>query len=375
MKNYHYFEIKGLNQERFFNNLSKKYQIFEIKRLDKTHSSFKVRFLDGKKVKKIIEANGFEILSEKQGGIIFQACKLLTSYGIIAGILLSSVAYAIQYAFIQKIEVIGSENSPQICQFVEKNLNSKAKSRIDTSQIERMIKGNFDDVSFVSAAIIGQTLLINVKNSLLPSEMNNTFAPLVSQYDGVVTSIELIQGTSHVKVGDIIQKGQILVEGKVVDTSGESRNIAPRAKIYMDVWLEDEQTHYDEKVVTYKTGKSLTNVSATLFGHEFYTNGVVNTFETFESESRTQPLIKNNILPFFVTTTTYYETASETIKSTFEEQKDKFFALTKANCLQNISKNAIIRDEKYLTFEGAGFTTVRCVLTVTLCVAGEDENL
>ena len=48
-RSYHLFEIKGLNQERFFNQAAKKYHLFEINRQQKNTASFKVDFKDRKK--------------------------------------------------------------------------------------------------------------------------------------------------------------------------------------------------------------------------------------------------------------------------------------------------------------------------------------
>ena len=51
-RSYHLFEIKGLNQERFFNQAAKKYHLFEINRQQKNTASFKVDFKDRKKIRK-----------------------------------------------------------------------------------------------------------------------------------------------------------------------------------------------------------------------------------------------------------------------------------------------------------------------------------
>lgn len=370
-KNYHLFEIKGLNQERFFNSISKKYRIFELDRTQKNLSTFKVDFRDAKAVRKEILGVGFEIVSEKSGGIFFLLSRLLVCYGLIAGIAISVMLYALQYQFVQKIEVWGIDDVSKIEQFVEENLPSKVKNRIDTDEIERSIKSEFSDLSFVSAAIVGQTLIVNVKNSIIPPEMQGTFAPLVSQYDGIITSIKLIQGTLKVEAGDIIQAGQILVEGYVQNSQDEVLFLPPQAEIEMDIWSEGESQHYDSQMVTSRTGRQKVETHVTLWGNEFYSHIDGSEFEQYEVETLSQPLSKNNLLPFIITKNIYYETKTELVESTFDEKREECFASAKANCLQKLPDCAIIKSEDYRIIEGAGCTTVRCVVTASLKITGE----
>lgn len=369
-KNYHLFQIKGLNQERFFNSISQRYHIFELDRHQKNLSSFKVEFRDAKNVRKEILGTGFEIVSEKSGGIFFLLSRLLVCYGLIAGIIISAVLYAIQYQFVQKIEVWGLEDVLSITKFVEENLPSKAKNKIDTDAIEQSIKSEFDDLSFVSVAIVGQTLLVNVKNSIVPPEMQGSFAPLVSEYDGIITSIKLIQGTLKVEVGDIIQAGQILVEGYVQNSQDEVLFLPPQAEIELDIWCEGESLHYDSQMVTSRTGRQKIETRVTLWGHEFYSHSDGAEFEQYEVETASQSLSKNNILPFIVTKNICYETKTELVESSFEDKREECFASAKANCLQKMPDCAIIKSEDYKIIEGTGCTRVRCVVTASLKITG-----
>ena len=368
MKSYHLFEVKGVNQERFFNKLSKKTAIFDVVRKEKTLCSFKVPYRDAKKARAEILSANMTILSEKSGGLAFYFSKLFCSYGIILATVVCSVLYFFQSNFVEKIEVWGDCDRTKIQQFVAQNLPSKNKNKIDCDEIEMMISSQFDELSFVSAAIVGQSLIINAKSAIIPSEMTESFAPIVAQFDGIVREINLIQGTLAVSPGDIIQKGQILVEGRVINSEGESMNIEPKAEILMDVWAEGESVHYDEMMLTTRTGKVCTRVSVSLFGQEFYSRGEQPNFAECEEESSTAFLSKNLLLPFVVTTTKFFETKTELVESEFvlEEQ----IALARENCLQNLSEYEIIKEENYRIIEGPGCTTVKYVVTASQVVKG-----
>ncbi len=210
MKNYCQFEIKGVNQERFFNKLSSKVKIHELKRLSKTQSVFKVGIFDRKKAKKNILEEGFFIINEKSSGFLFNFINLLTSYGLIAGIILGAGFLIFQSFFINKIEVLGNEkySTIEIKEYLTKSINSKNKSKIDLKKVEHDVYNKFEDLSFVSATLVGQTLVVNIKEELIPDEMKESFSPILASESGRITSLKLIQGTPMVKVGDVVRKGR-----------------------------------------------------------------------------------------------------------------------------------------------------------------------
>lgn len=365
IKSFHHFKIKGVNQERFFNNLSKKCHIYDVNRQDKTLCSFKVEWRYAKFIKaEIIKAN-LTILEERSSGIVFFLLKIFGAYGVLFALIFCSAFYVFQLRFIERIEVWGDFNI-EIQQFLEDNLPTKNKNKLNCDEIEKMINDEFNDLSFVSVAVVGQTLVVNVKSSIIPSEMVDEYAPIVSQYDGIVRNIDLIQGTLVVEVGDIIQKGQILVEGYVKNSEGEILNIQPKAEITLDVWAEGESEHYSKMMVTSRTGKVCTNTSVLLFGHEFYSNGVEPEYEQYEQEIKSDFLTKNNILPFTIVTTKYYETETKLVESELDMQRQ--IELARENCLQNIANYEIIKEENYRVVSEGVKTTIKYVITASIKV-------
>ena len=69
MKNGVQFKIKGLNQEKNLNILSKTFSLHDIVRLSKNMATFKVSLLHAKKVRKKLKDLSVEILEERRLGI------------------------------------------------------------------------------------------------------------------------------------------------------------------------------------------------------------------------------------------------------------------------------------------------------------------
>jgi len=112
----------------------------------------------------------------------------------------------------------------------------KSYTKIGIKDVENAIIDNFDELSFVSCIIEGQTLVLNIKEKLLLEEVFGQFRPIFAQNSGMITQIDLISGTAVVKTGDFVRKGDVLVEPFVIDTSGQKREVKANAKIYAKIY-------------------------------------------------------------------------------------------------------------------------------------------
>lgn len=371
-KNKTIFKIKGLNQERSFNNISKTVSIYNIKKEDDGTSQFEVDYKDAKKTKKFLEQQGFQILSVTNHGILFKFKNLFTRYGIVAGLIFCLLFYLLQYNFILQVKVLGepSEIQSLIKEYVVDNLNSNFKYNIDTKEIENSIKAEFDQVSSVSVAIYGQTLLINYNPSTIPEEMRGEFDPIVSEYDGMITDIELVSGTLNVKVGDIVQKGDVLVYPYIIDTDGETRQVTPSAKITANVWFSETITHYDYRLETKRTGKKIVSSFVKLGDLVIYSHDKENNFQEYEVESYSQPLTKNLLLPFTLEKIVYYQTQTDEIIEPFEEVREEVIEKAREKTLIFLDKNAIIINENYIIKDAGSVHNVIYTITTSITFGG-----
>lgn len=372
LKNKTTFKIKGLNQERYFNNISKSINIYNIKKEDDGISQFEVGYKDRKKTKQILEREGYQILSVTNHGILFNIKKILFRYGIVAGLIFCLLFYILQYNFILQIKVLGqpSEIQSLIKEYVQDNLKSSFKYNIDTKKIENSIKERFDEVSSVSVAIYGQTLLINYNPSTIPEQLQGEFDPIISQYDGMITDIELISGTLNVHVGDIVQKGEELVSPYIVDTDEEIRQVTPIAKITMDVWISESVAHYDYRLETRRTGKKVISSYVKLGELVIYSHEEKNNFKEYELESYSRSLTKNLLLPFKLEKMVYYETQTDEIVEPFEEVKEEVIQKAREKTLIFLDKNAIIIDENYVIKDAGNVHNVIYTITTSVTLGG-----
>lgn len=376
LKNRTTIKVKGLNQERALNNISKSVNIYNYKRYDRNLSEFEIKIKDSKKIDKLLKKEGLEILSIKNAGILHNFREIFKRLGVIIGLVFIIIFYIVQYNFILKIEVWGGEidECKQVKAFVQESMTSNFKSNISTEDLEILVRNNFDFVSSVSIAIVGQSLIVNLNPTILPDEMDDEFQPLVSEYDGLITKINLIQGTLNCQVGDIVQKGDILVLPYVTDSNGTIYEVEPRAEIVADVWLSSTVTHYDYKIMQSRTGNIFISSQVLLNNLIIYDNSNDISFKDYECESYTTTLTKNLILPFYLKKTIYYEIEVKEIYQPFDEVKERIIEEAREKSLIFFDKNDIIINENYSLSEGAGCHIVNYTITVSKDIGGNSAD-
>ncbi len=367
MKKYNrsHFKIKSLNLEKLFNKICKQFVIYDIKQ-DDNFTQFEVEESEADKLEKFLKDSNISIEQIKHYGWRKRLKTFFKMWGIIAGLICGIILYCLQYAFVFRIDVWGCENIEQeeIVKFINHNLSSNFKANIDTEKLEIELKDNFEQISSVSVAIIGQSLVVNINEAVLPEEMEGDFQPIISQYDGMITAINLVQGTLNVKVGDIVQKGDVLVYPYVSDGEGEVMPVLPRAEIKADVWLSENEVFYEYQIKEERTGRKIDCWTITLFGLEIYSNLSDNIFENYESEETSSYLTQNNLLPFIYNKITFYETKTIEIIRNFEQEKNEVFEKLRQKTLISVAENEIIKDEIVSVKQGGGVYYITLTLTV-----------
>lgn len=372
MKNGVQFKIKGLNQEKNLNILAKKFPIYDIVRVSKNCSIFKVNIFHAKKVRKILIDLNYEILEEKRLGALPVLLRVFNIYTISA-IIFSTILIFAQSPYIWQYEILGEENisKTEVVSFIKDNF-TKNKYKLNTKSVEGALYEEYEEISFVSVIVRGQTLIVNIKEKLLPEEIYGDFKPIISEYDGKVTGINLISGTMAVKTGDYIKAGDVLVYPYYND-AGTIKKVMANAEITMEIYHTSSITHFEDRIELVRTGRSSVNTEVLLFNLPIYSNIYEMDYKLYETETNEQNLISNNILPLKLKRTTYYELEEVKIHETFEEAKDRLLKEAREKALLNAGNCDIIKDE-YYTVEESTNTTINYCIVEEIKVGGYENR-
>lgn len=136
------------------------------------------------------------------------------------------------------------------------------KDELDIETLEKNIRRAFPQVTWTSAKLNGTKLNIDIKENDAPIitavKEEEGGKDLISEFDGTVVSIIVRSGVPKVAIGDTVEKGTLLVEGKVPvynedATVREYQYVASDADITIQhVTVYEERVPYDyiQKVYT-----------------------------------------------------------------------------------------------------------------------------
>lgn len=161
-----------------------------------------------------------------------------------------------------------------------------------------------ENISSASAERKGNTLIIKVYEELPKVEIENKtqFKDVVSKYDSIVTRIVTFSGSSRVKRGDTVRKGDIVFSTDIDLGDGLTTKEYANGIAYGRVWFSKELIIEPFYMVNERTDRKIERI-------KFFVNDVyIPEFKQYEIEK--SEIFLSNILPLKYTKYTYYETES-----------------------------------------------------------------
>lgn len=313
--------VKSETPERFLNMCRHRQIIFwDIVRSEEGFCASITR-KDFLRIKDICYKTGSRVRITKRVGLPFLLFQYRKHYSFLAGIFISFVLLYVCGLFVWNISFTG--NSKYTNSMLLKYLRSIGVysgieiNRLDCDRIERSLRNEYPEITWVSAEISGTRLIVHIKEndiSFLQNNENETPRDIVAAKSGVVERIITRKGTPLVKPGDTVEEGQILVSGvvKIFNDSGDHvGNVY--AVSDADVLISAKLEYYDKlnvehesKIYTGKTKKKK------IFG---FTNtdiemGIsLKEFAHCDVYTEFQPcmLTESFYLPFYLGNKVYYE--------------------------------------------------------------------
>ncbi|MCI9337772.1 MAG: sporulation protein YqfD [Lachnospiraceae bacterium] len=223
MKGYLRVRIQGFSPERFMNLCSNKgILLWDIVREGDAYC-MNITLKGFWEIRPIVKKTGTRVAILERYGLPFFLPKLLKRKMFVAGLILSVAFWLISSLFIWDIKVSGNYRITEdmLQTFLKENQVKVGMRRddLDIEELEKQIRRRFPQITWASARLDGIRLLIDIKENDAPmtAEKPETIPgrDLIAEYNGRVVSIIVRSGVPKVGIGDTVEKGAILVEGKV----------------------------------------------------------------------------------------------------------------------------------------------------------------
>ncbi len=261
-----------------------------------------------------------EILS--QNGLPFWALRYKKRIGLLVGLFLGMAILFCSELFVWKITVNGNTvlSDKEIIEALEDYGIGVGSfiPRIPVLQAQNEFLIRYGELSSFAINIKGTHIEIEVLERTRTPEIEQTdgFCNIVSAYDGIVLSVEVVDGTATVGVGDVVSEGQLLVSAYTVATRNIYRLHHARGKIEAQVYeqfseavpLTDTYKHY--------TGREQTKTTVSAFGRSldlFWSEHCG--YERFDVEVTEETVVLFGIIetPLVKTTAVFREYTEQTV--------------------------------------------------------------
>lgn len=322
--------VEGKSLEKLINMaISRGLYIWDVKWIDQNRAKIKVRLNGIKSLRHIARRsqNSFKITGK--GGLPFKIARMKKRKMLLAGAILSLVLVYLMSSFIWFVDVKGNKKVT-----TRRIINIAAnaglgtgtvKFGLDKDKIEKYIRNEIPEISWVGVRIVGTKAIIEVAEKIIIPPADNSPANVVAKKDGLIKELLVLTGKGMVNEGSMVKKGDILISGIIKpevtseEQQGEAQEQAPegiikyvrakglvRAKVWYEGYGECELVSQGVR----RNGKMAQLLSIRMFGREMVLRGSKKPpFRNYEqvTDCKRISIWRNIIVPVELVTTNYYE--------------------------------------------------------------------
>ena len=334
-------EIKIIKTERLLNIFwVKNIKVYKIKKSDVATLVLEIDYLDYYKAKEVVEELGGRINIIQSKGFIFflGGIKKRISLAIGAVLFLAIIGYLSTY--IWSIEVEVQKNIPPF--EIRKELNQIgikpgiAKKNIDVKEIEKKLENINDEILWLRVRIEGSTLKVVIQEKINPPQTKSyEYGNLVASKDGEVKRVYTFAGRSVVKTGELVKKGDVVIEG-IDGSEGNEYILPPRGIVIANTFYEKSMNVKIAGTYLERSGRKDSDIYVEIFGKKIYLKKATKDFESYDKIELSGKIF-NKVL--------YYERIEKDINLSEDDAIENAVNELEKSLLNELSRDAKIVDK------------------------------
>lgn len=323
--------VEGFFIERFINNcINNEILLWSIKRNNSTLLTANVSIKEFKKIRNIAKKTKCKVnINCKKGlPIILHRYRkrkllLILLIPIVLSVLITST-------YIWNIEIRGLENikeSEILNQLIQEGVDiGKRKNGIDTKKVINNIRLKRKDISWMSIDMNGTNIIVTIVEAEEKPEVinENEYCNIIAEQKGIITKITADTGTAVVKIGDIVQKGDILIGGYMEGKYTGTRYVHAKGNVEARIWHTKKIESEFVREITEETGiiKNRYSINFNNFKINLYKS--LPNFENYDTinETNKMKIFDNFYLPIEINKTKYVEQKKTKVTYGKEELKE-----------------------------------------------------
>ena len=345
IRGYYVITVEGVSVERFLNHLMRNgIKVYNVKKISSTKIEFNLDREDIKAFKNVYRGSNFQVKIKQSTGLPFILKRIYKNKGmwicgVISLFLLIMTSQFVTDIYIQVPEGIKKEDIRKELYQVGLKPGVYKKS-IDRKEIRDHIMLKFNDVAYLSINVKGTNIFVTVtkKAETLKSVEQSNYCNIIAKKDGIIEKVIARSGNSVVQKGDIVRKGDVLINGS---------NNKSIPEVWATTFYEASKSASYEEVVKEKTGNKK-NVYTLSFYDNKYTIRRNIKYNDYVIENEEYKLsLGNYTFPLKLKVSTFYETKDKKIEKDKEQVKKELKEKTLKELDYIIPASARIVDSKH----------------------------
>lgn len=274
LSGYHKVKVESSYAERVINQLMRNnINYWELRREESGELVFFISHKEYKLLSDIIDKNSCKVYDVYVKGLPFVLKRYRKRYGMIAGFAVFLAVLNVSSLFIWDIKVVSKTDLSH--EQIISNLNELGCGvgtyipAVDFDELCYKYVQTYEDCGWISVNVKGTTAEVELRPRVKAPEKDESPCNLVAAYDGMIEEFAIFKGKSHISVGSVVKKGDLLVSGIVEDKNGSLRIVRSSGVVYAKTNHTFEVVvPYEHKEKVYKDN-SVKKRSILFFGREF----------------------------------------------------------------------------------------------------------
>lgn len=351
MSGYVNITVEGYYIEKFINICTNKnISLWNLKRENSIILHASIQVADFKSLKRICKETKCKVKIEKKKGFPF-VVKKYKKRKVFIGLLIAIILIIVALSnFVWNIEVEGLESvsKQDILNLAEAEglAVGKFKGSIDTKEVINKIRLERDDIAWVGVEINGTNAVIKVVEADKKPEIVNEeeYCNIVADKDAIIRKVSAQNGTPLVKEGDVVKKGDIIIEGIFRGKYTGDRYVHAQGEVQAAVWYTSTQRVELQEVQKQETGEQETKYSVKLNNFQINFHKSVPKFEKYDTieTGKKLKLFSNFYLPIELMEYTYKEYKEVVVIHSIEEAKQIGIDRAEQELAENIKDKEIL---------------------------------
>ena len=368
---YLYVRITAENPEKLLNLCAAKgISIWRVT-IKKNIIYFKIGITSFKRLRKFKRKIPCRIHITKKVGLPFFISKNKNRYGFVGGFVVFIAIIYFMSGSVWNICISGNKNIKS--SDIMKSLNEigifegARISGIDADEKRNELLLKQKGLSWAAINIEGSKVTVDVTETKESEEKKTDPSNLISSEDGIIRKIEVKNGVTAVKVGDTVQKGQLLVSGTIEYDDGTVGFVRSNGAIYAEVNYTFNTVQPLKVTEFIKTGEAITKKVMSFFGYKIplYLGNVEKPYVSYAEDEKVSS--GDSYLPIKIHSKKFYKTKEVTYELTPDRAEKRAEKLADEKIKKFIKNGEIISKNQKISVNDKNLiltTEIKCLKDV-----------